>query len=64
MEFIFILAVFLIAMSGFIFSLRFSKYKQSDSGCCGGAHCDSGKSSGGSCYSDKLKFVDEYKSDK
>ena len=63
MEFIFVFIVFLIAMTGFILSLHFSKYKRSDSGCCGGAHCGTEKSSDGSCYSEKLNFVDEYKSD-
>lgn len=63
MEYIFVFAVFFIAMSGFILSLHFSKYKRSDSGCCGGAHCNSGESKGGSCYSEKMNFVDEYKSD-
>jgi hypothetical protein len=64
MEFVFVFVVFLLAMGGFILSLHFSKYKQSDSGCCGGGNCESGNSGGGgSCYSDKMKFVDEYSSD-
>jgi len=61
MEFIFVFVVFLIAMTGFILSLHFSKYKQSNSGCCGGGNCESGSSGGGSCYSEKAKFVDEYR---
>ncbi len=64
MEFIFVFGVFLVAMSGFVLSLHFSKYKRGNSGCCGGGNCESGDSSGGSCYSEKLKFVDDYGNDK
>lgn len=64
MEFIFVFIIFFVAMSGFILSLQFSKYKQGNSGCCGGGHCESGDSSSGSCYSEKLKFVDDYGNDK
>ena len=64
MEYLFVFIVLLFAMTGFILALHFSKYKQGDSGCCGSGHCDSEKSTGGSCYSEKLKFVDDYSSDK
>ncbi|MBN1482833.1 hypothetical protein EH223_13030 [candidate division KSB1 bacterium] len=41
MQFLIIFAIFTLVMLGFIFSLKFSRYKQTPErrGCCGGGHC-------------------------
>ncbi|MBZ0181399.1 MAG: hypothetical protein K8F60_03000 [Melioribacteraceae bacterium] len=52
---------FIVAFTLMGLALHFAKYKQGDSGCCGGGHCDTnGKSSQGhSCYSSKINYIDE-----
>lgn len=54
--------VFAIAFLGMALSLKFSKYKESGSSCCGGGHCSTDKShhDGSSCYNSKIDFVDKF----
>ncbi|MBN1302481.1 MAG: hypothetical protein JW995_14785 [Melioribacteraceae bacterium] len=62
-EILLAVGIFSIALVGFALSLHFSKYKRGNSACCGGGHCQShhndGKSTSGSCYSDKLNYIDD-----
>lgn len=63
MEYLIVPVFFLIALSLFWASLKFSKYKQGQSACCGGANCStdpSKKKNGGSCYKEKADFVEEF----
>ena len=61
-QFIIVPIFFIIAVVGMGLALHFSKYKQGDSGCCGGGNCSTDGNSGGnhSCYSSKSDFVDQY----
>jgi len=48
---------FIAAFSLMALALHFAKYKKSNSGCCGGGHCETG--GGHSCYSSKVNYLDE-----
>lgn len=61
-QYLIVIAFFAVAVVLMGLSLKFSKYKQGNSGCCGGGHCDTdGNHEPHSCYNEKLKFVKEYK---
>jgi len=63
-EYIIVFLLFVLAFSGMLAALHFSKYKKRASGCCGGGHCSTdqdGETAGHSCYDDKVDFVDKYK---
>lgn len=48
---------FIVAFTLMALALHFAKYKQGDSGCCGGGNCESG--GGHSCYYSKVNYIDE-----
>ena len=63
-EYIIVFLLFVLAFSGMLAALHFSKYKKRASGCCGGGPCSTdqdGETAGHSCYDDKVDFVDKYK---
>ena len=60
-----VVGFFIVAMGGMMLALHFSKYKQRNSGCCGGVHCSTDekeKHAAGGCYREKMDFVEEYTS--
>ena len=62
LQYIVVFIVFILAFGIFLAALHFSQYKRRpDSGCCGGGHCSTDKTEGyGSCYSEKVDFVNKY----
>ncbi len=60
-QFIIVPIFFIIAVVGMALALHFSKYKQGDSGCCGGGNCSTdGHGGNHSCYSSKSDFADDF----
>lgn len=57
-QFLFIFGIFIFAILGMALALHFSKYKQSESGCCGGSHCDANGNKIHSCYHSKVNYID------
>ena len=66
LQYIVVILFIILAFSGFLAALHFSRYKKrASSGCCGGEHCSTDEGERyNSCYNEKIDFVDNFKKPK